>query len=463
MITMRSPLVRTFPTFSQLSFSRQFMLLAAVLLLTGMAVSGAWLGREIERSALQRGAALTSAYARGILEPLMLMHTGTSLDDSMSQATLDQAFRWGPLHDEVVHVKVWDRQGRIVYASDARQRGQTFELNEVLQQAFEGKIITHKVSLDEKRHSVELDLEPDLQEVYVPLLMTSEQPAVMVAELYHSTRHIQRDIEAATLRSWVMVGAVTLTIYAALYLLVQRANLTILSQRTVLTQQLDKLRRALDDNEHMRQQVAHAGVVTTTLNEQSMRRWAADLHDGPAQGMALALMQLDAPTHVEKGLGGVVIALRSALTELRQIAAGMGVPGLEQHTVGETVERAVREFQRLTGMRVQLKLDEAQVGAPLSTKLTLYRVLQSSLANARLHAPSSRIEVCVRCDDAVHMTVCDDGPGFDGERAQPNERWGLSFMQERVHLLGGRFRLRTAPGQGACVLVDLPLGENVLI
>ena len=55
--------------------------------------------------------------------------------------------------------------------------------------------------------------------------------------------------------------------------------------------------------------------------------------------------------------------------------------------------------------------------------------------------------------DRIHVTIQDDGGGFDPQRVRG---LGLLGMQERVRHLGGRFVVDSSPGRGAVLTVELP-------
>jgi signal transduction histidine kinase len=91
-----------------------------------------------------------------------------------------------------------------------------------------------------------------------------------------------------------------LLLYSGLYALVHRASRTISGQQSDLQVQLARLHGLLHDNRCMNQRLQQAGAQTASMGELSLRRIAADLHDGPAQDLAIALLALDnAPVHPE--------------------------------------------------------------------------------------------------------------------------------------------------------------------
>jgi len=53
--------------------------------------------------------------------------------------------------------------------------------------------------------------------------------------------------------------------------------------------------------------------------------------------------------------------------------------------------------------------------------------------------------------------VSDAGAGFDMEEAMRHHGLGLVSMQERVHLLNGRFSVESRPGEGTKIIATVPV------
>jgi signal transduction histidine kinase len=56
----------------------------------------------------------------------------------------------------------------------------------------------------------------------------------------------------------------------------------------------------------------------------------------------------------------------------------------------------------------------------------------------------------------IVLSVVDDGRGFDARRIRG---LGLVGMEERVHHLGGALRVKSQPGSGTTIAVELPLAS----
>jgi len=94
-----------------------------------------------------------------------------------------------------------------------------------------------------------------------------------------------------------------------------------------------------------------------------------------------------------------------------------------------------------------------------------FRIVQEAMTNALRHAEASRLGVTLRVvNGELVLSVRDDGRGFDlaaaAGRAARGESAGLSGMEERAQLAGGRLEMNTAPGRGTEVRALFPLAEE---
>jgi signal transduction histidine kinase len=455
--------------FEHVSLPRQFLLGGAAFLLLGMVVVGSWLGMEIERSAVNRAAAVSAIYVESILAAQLRQDSGDTMTTVAMHDALDKIFVTGPLHRKVVRFKLWSGDGAILYSSDHAQDGTRFPVDGLLTAAFAGTVQARISALDAPDNQTEREHWRRLIEVYVPVRTDPKGAVVAVAEFYHATENIDREIRSAQWRSWVLVSVTTAAILLLLFGMVRRVDDTLLQQRDDLRCQLQQLQAAFAENEQMRAQLGEAGAATTALNERLLHRVAGDLHDGPAQTLAFALMRFDEMVgtcggckqpdeQMSPDLLAIRGALRASLDDLRNIAAGLGVPGIDALSLAETARRAVRDFERQSGTKIGVAIDDALGETALATKIAVYRLLQESLSNNRRHAPDALPQVRMWRDDGlVRIEVVDGGPGFDPLVVQRAGRMGLAFMQERVRLLGGELTVESTPGGGTRVLAGLPL------
>jgi signal transduction histidine kinase len=101
---------------------------------------------------------------------------------------------------------------------------------------------------------------------------------------------------------------------------------------------------------------------------------------------------------------------------------------------------------------------EGEPQLPPGADAELLRIVQEALQNALRHSQAERLEVSLEArDGAVSLRVSDDGVGVDprapGLRAR---RLGLTSMEERARSVGGRLEIRSRPGEGTTIALEVP-------
>jgi signal transduction histidine kinase len=227
-----------------------------------------------------------------------------------------------------------------------------------------------------------------------------------------------------------------------------------------------------------RWQIQQAAVRAAELNEAAMRRLGADLHDGPAQDLGIALMRIEplraaVASHIESDgahsrelesvafdLQLIHTALHSSLQEVRNLAGGLRLPELSDLDLAQTIRKAAADYMHKTGGSVSVEGPQ-QLAGDMALKSAAYRLVQEALNNGHQHGEPSRQSIRYLIDgNMLRIVIEDDGKGFDVGRLQehgPRRQLGLAGLQERVEILGGHFEVQSAPGHGTQVRAVLPL------
>ena len=303
-----------------------------------------------------------------------------------------------------------------------------------------------------------------LVEVYAPVRRESGGQVIAVNEFYLLPDALDAEIRAAQLRSWAVVGVVGVITYLLMAGIVKSGSDTIRRQQRALQGQVRELRELLRQNARLQERVRLAAGRTTTLNEQALRRISADLHDGPGQALALALLRLESlesPTDARStDFATVHGAIRDALSEVRSISAGLRLPEIGPLELSAVAERAIADHERRSGTRIDRRLGPLPVCAPLEIKIALLRTLQESLSNASRHGAGREVTVVLEMEkEGLSLEVADSGPGFDLSTVASSPGLGLAGMRERAQLLGGTFEVESRPGVGTRVRVRWPLSS----
>ena len=458
-------------SFSKMSFAGQFLVFSLVILISGMSVIGLWVQREIEEAVTTRTAGVTALYVDSFIGP-HLQELGDGQQFSAEDvAELDRLLLETPLGSQVVSFKLWTADGSILYSPNPALVGQTFELEGDLVDAFAGEVVSHISDLSAAENAYESQFWDSLIETYAPVRDERSGQIVAVSEFYQLPDALQADLRSARLRTWLIVGGATLVMYLVLVGLVRRASNLIGSQRVELEDKVVRLHRTLDENEGLQRRMRQAAARTTAINERYLHRISADLHDGPAQDVSLALLRMEAlAASFPNGPDGssndravadlktVEMALNSALTELRTIARDLRLPEIQELSPADTARRVIRDFERLTGNTVDAEFVDLPPAAPLPVKIAVYRVLQEALANSYRHADGARQSVRITAEsDEICLEIIDDGSGFVPHQTARHDALGLAGMRERVEILGGDFELQSEPTRGTRVRACLPL------
>ncbi len=459
--------------FARLTWAQRFMLISLVILVAGMAGIGAWIGQQIEDGVIHQTAAYTALYVSSVVEPNLQELANVDSITPEHQAALAQLLQDTSLGQNITAVKIWDRQGRVLYATDRAAVGQVFPIDSELASALRGWVASDISNLDQPENVLDRNRGQRRLQTYSPVRRTGTNQIIAAVEFYQTVDNLDRNIATAKRNSWLIVGGATLVMYLLIAGFVRLASDTIRRQQAELSNQVVQLKEVLAQNKELHERVRRAARRTTALNERFLRRFSAELHDGPAQDLGLALLRLDQllpntePTQTIQNsesttpsdFNTVHSSLQHALHEIRAISAGMGLPELENVTLAETVARAVRAHERRTGTRVSLDMAGLPDNVPVPVKITVYRIIQEALNNAYRHANGAdqQVEVC-QTHNQLNLTISDKGPGFDKSyEAQGDEHLGLAGMRERVESLGGVFQIESQLGRGTCVLAQLPL------
>ena len=214
-----------------------------------------------------------------------------------------------------------------------------------------------------------------------------------------------------------------------------------------------------------------AGIFTARLRqelqgteiERERTRLAAEIHDGLAQDLAVAMRELTllesnpapelASASSERLREAVASAHRVVRARLEDLSVSVPLGGV-QAAVEEVCERRGR------GLPLDLQTAGSAVDVSPETMAVVVRVLTEALANVDRHAEASRVEVLLQVeDDRLTLVVADDGIGFELDQVGgPGEgHFGLTLMRERARSIGGNLRVRSSPGEGVRVRLRVPV------
>src|SRR3954470_1100397 len=220
---------------------------------------------------------------------------------------------------------------------------------------------------------------------------------------------------------------------------------------------------------------AAIAIANARLYEQSRElsiaaernRLALELHDAVSQKLfGLVLSAESAETLVERDpvaargeLSKVSELAKEALEELRSLVFELRPPDLEKDGLDGALRKHVEVLRRLQQRDIRLDVGSQPAPDPRRDREVL-RIAQEALQNAVRHADASSIELRLGLQDGrLVLEVEDDGTGFDPDAPELRaRRLGLTSMEERAVRVGGELRIRSAPGAGTTVHLEVPAG-----
>ena len=191
---------------------------------------------------------------------------------------------------------------------------------------------------------------------------------------------------------------------------------------------------------------------------------AGYLHDDLAQVLYRMSLHLDiSDRHLENEdpakVKEEITALRSSRDRAMQLVRAL-IKDLHRSPLGrEGLAEALRsyaaEVHKDTGIRIETHLQDAPMAPPV--QLLCYHVAREAVMNAVKHAQATTITINLRpTADGAHLTVSDDGEGFDVDAGEPEGHFGLTMMKERAQVSGGTFSIESAAGEGTTVTAEFP-------
>lgn len=243
-------------------------------------------------------------------------------------------------------------------------------------------------------------------------------------------------------------------------------------QLQLAMQDLSRLYQELQARESLRRDLLHQVV---TAQEQERQRIARELHDTTGQaltalglGFAAASETVHAnPQLASRQLGELKKLSMQTLDELRDLIGNLRPSVLDDLGLVPALQGQVREFTNRTGIYAELTLSGQRRRLQPEIETIVFRLVQEALTNVFRHAAANHVTIqLVFKSDHLHLTIQDDGRGFDPAQAlspQAGRRpWGLLGMQERVSLVNGQWEIQSAPGQGTTISVTIPLEQDLI-
>lgn len=229
-----------------------------------------------------------------------------------------------------------------------------------------------------------------------------------------------------------------------------------------------KVAQRTEELQRRSRQLQELALELSQAEERERKRLGEILHEDLQQQLAAAKFQLSlvkSRIGHDSSLAANVVQiddmLKSAIDTSRSLSHELSPPVLHHCDLTATLRWLANQFQTKHGLAVLVKSNgEVQLHSD-ELKAFFYRAAQELLFNVIKHARVKQGGIHVwRHREYVCMSVWDRGRGFDPQRLKETTGFGLLSIRERIEVLGGRMKIRSARGKGSTFLIMIPDAEN---
>ncbi|MCK4221807.1 MAG: PAS domain S-box protein, partial [Dehalococcoidia bacterium] len=215
-----------------------------------------------------------------------------------------------------------------------------------------------------------------------------------------------------------------------------------------------------------RQQLRELAAHLQGVRERERTSIARELHDEMGQTLTALKMDLswlnkrlprDETLLLDK-IKAMVKLTDATIRAVKRISAELRPGILDDLGLTAAIEWETEEFQKRTGIKCELSMDEELIVLEQDRSTAIFRIFQEALTNVSRHARANRVKASLREEaGGLVLRVVDDGKGITEKQASHPRSFGLIGMRERTLAMGGEFGIEGVAGEGTTLTVRLPL------
>ena len=211
-----------------------------------------------------------------------------------------------------------------------------------------------------------------------------------------------------------------------------------------------------------RRLVRYASTIEQLSITRERNRLAQEMHDTLAHTLSALAVELDALSTVwtpessraNRILEHALATTRDGLDETRRALQDMRASPLEDLGLARAVRNLARNTAERCGLRLTLRGSEDFGDLPPEVEHTYYRIAQEALENVVRHAEAQTLLVALEWEDqALVLTISDDGKGLPEPIRRNTSHFGLRGMRERADFIGGALTIASEPGGGTTIIL----------
>src|SRR3954467_9200828 len=413
----------------------------SVVVLLAVGLSSFVVARDLAKdTALKEARVRGAAFARGVGAPLVNHAVRTG--DRTQMSRLNDVLRNRLVDGSIVHIKLWDSAGRVLWSDEPGLPGRVFRLDPAVAHLFGTDDVIAESSSHGKAENELEGSDGPLVEVYTGVRDADGVP--LVFESYWSTDRVDAD------RSEILSRLAPLSLGSLLLLAMAMLPLAV------------SLARHVDRAKAQHGRMLELAVTGADLER---RRIVRNLHDGLIQDLAglgyaipLGAAKLPAGDKDEparRALDELAAAVERDVASLRTLITDVYPTNLQRGGLQDAVDVLVRSAGS-AGLVVTTDID-GDVEESLTVTQLAFRVIREGLRNVLEHADAKTASVAVARDGSdVVVSVIDDGKGARPENAGSGHL-GLKLLSDMTREVGGGLEVWSHGGHGTTLQARFPI------
>jgi len=219
--------------------------------------------------------------------------------------------------------------------------------------------------------------------------------------------------------------------------------------------------------EYRARQLQKLTLELSEAEDRERKHLAEILHDDLQQILAAAKFHLNSvrsrvkyDPSLQASTAQIDNMLKDAIDKSRSLSHELSPAVLHHADFTETLAWLAAQIHAKHGLLVHVGSASSVDLQSDALKAFLYKAAQELLFNVVKHARTSEARIRVRrLGRCICLSVSDRGRGFDPRELGETTGFGLFSIRERIELLGGRMRIRSAKGEGSTFHIVVPDGE----
>ncbi len=232
------------------------------------------------------------------------------------------------------------------------------------------------------------------------------------------------------------------------------------------------IRTEITQRKQMEEALATLPQRIIQAQESERERISREIHDDLGQSLATLKLLIQstlqprgqASANPQASYEKILKYLDQTIEKSRSLAAGLRPSHLEVLGLTTALRVMIDEFKGKKRLNIKCQLPALDDLHFKGESINLYRIVQEALTNIARHADATKVLIRFQKDrDRLKLEIRDNGKGFNKKNKMDPRRpipgLGLMTMQERTRLLQGELDIRSVPGEGTVLVLNIPLGE----